>query len=634
MSQPSSPWKRLKANLAALYSAQEATWLVEQFQQLIHLQPPATEDKIQLPDVALISYADSLFERSGAHSPLQVLRQIYQALDLQEIFPVLHLLPFYPWDTDRGFSVKDYRAVAPENGTWEDVAALAKDLRLMFDFVANHASVENPLVQGALITRHLPPGDPRQSEMERYRDFVLAYAPDEAPRPEELAALSRPRAAPVLTPYQIWEGPGGTLRALLGTREPPPEAQGETGRIIGQGLVWTTFSRGTNSSGEEQTRQVDLNFSNPMVLLETVKILLFYVARGASMIRLDAVGYLWKRLGSSSLHEPETHQILVCLQSLMELAAPKVVTIAEVNEPQARVFSYLGSQAEPESDMIYQFTHFPLAVHAVFTGKASFYQDWLQTLGEVGGRQFITVLGSHDGLGMKPVRGILPEAEIQALLQMLVEERGGLPNFAVLPGGKSIVYEVCGTPWSLINGCGEGESRSLQLARYRAVIALGLLVRGLPAFYLGGALGLTNPLSKDTLDENRSVNRQRQEVSDLLPACQDSQALSGQILKLVRELLTKRAQLLAFDPKAPTPLPLEVESRSLVAVHLPAPTSSQDLLALVNVASLEQEVSLRPPAPLAKLSKLQDHLSQNSYQVQEGKLSIRLPAFGVIWLGA
>ena len=133
------------------------------------------------------------------------------------------------------------------------------------------------------------------------------------------------------------------------------------------------------------------------------------------------------------------------------VGAPELVTIAEVNEPQAALLPYLGTDDAAECDLVYQFAHFPLAVHALLGGDGSHYKRWLRTLEPFAGRQFITVLGSHDGMGRKPLLGLLPERDLEWLVDTLVTAHGALPNYARQPGGGRIVYELCATPWSLLN---------------------------------------------------------------------------------------------------------------------------------------------------------------------------------------
>lgn len=585
---------------------------------------PAQVSTPSRSDACLITYADSVCDPERG-SPLRALRRLLSEAELQGTFPMVHLLPFFPWDTDRGFSVKDFRAVDPACGTWEDVAGLAEDVRLMFDFVANHASVDNPLVQGALLARHLPEDHPARPEAERYEGYVLAYSRVGAPSDEALAALARPRAAPVLTPYCVVDGK--PPQAILGTREDPSIAGRD---VLGEGLVWTTFSRGVGATGAEETRQVDLNYHEPGVFLEALRILVEYAGRGASLIRLDAVGYLWKALGSTSLHERETHRVLAAWKAALALAAPGVWTVAEVNEPQEKVLPYLGPPGTPEADLVYQFTHFPLAVHAVLFGEARHYQGWLETLAPAGGRQFVTVLGSHDGMGLKPVRGILPPAELTRLTKKLEEEHGALPNHAVLPGGERIVYELCATPWVLVNGPDEpadATDAARRRARLRAVAALGLIPRGLPAFYVTGAFGLPNYRPAGGLDENRTVNRERLDLAALLERLDDADGDSARVLADLCEMLAIRATQPAFEPDGPALRVLDVGDAPVVAALLPSQEEGEDLVALIEVAGEAVEVEVPAPAP-----RCVDVLGDAAVRVEGDRARVSLGPYGVAWV--
>lgn len=618
-------WDNIERQLAELYGEEQASDICTALQKIqseksIQGKAPAS---LTESDAALIVYANSLVHSDSSQTPLQTLKHFITQHKLQQSFPIVHILPFYPWDTDRGFSVEDYYEVHPDYGTWGDIAALSESVRLMFDFVANHASIANPIVQNSLIARHLDRDDPRYQKYCDYEDFVIAYEANDLPSVAEMAALSRPRAAPVLTPYVVYEKPGEEIAARLGDIQ-------EDEFLHGLGYVWTTFSRGKSAEGEEETRQVDLNFKNPSVFLETVKILLFYCERGAALIRLDAIGYLWKKLGSSSLHEPETHKLLAVLHSVMKLMAPEVVSVAEVNEPQEKVLDYLGTPGAEESDLVYQFTHFPLAVHAVQTGDVGYYAKWLDSLKPFAGRQFITVLGSHDGLGMKPVRGILPEAELEEFQQLLLRDFGGKANYAKLPGGKEIVYEICGTPWELIIGAKSDLSPELQLKKYLLIAALGLLPRGLPAFYINGILGTLNYSPEEGLDEFRSLNREVLESELISRDIETSSSRTQEVLQGLEKLLRVRAGETAFHPDAPLHKVLALGNSAVLAVSLPSHEQQESVIALHNVTAEKHPVNLAPELKVPEDASYENLLEGAACDISK----ISLDAFEVMWLKA
>jgi sucrose phosphorylase len=621
-------WDKIQTSLEKIYTKEETASTVDDIKNLISdfksKLTPAKAKKISTKfnltpaDIALVTYANSMKE--GNVKTLKVLNKFINKYKISKALNTVHILPFYPWDTDRGFSVTDYYKVDPDHGNWNDIKKLAKSVYLMFDFVANHASVENLLVQSSLIERHLDKNDRYYKKYKRYKDFVIAYSDKDKPTKDELKKLARPRPNPILTPYFIQNNKLNTLKAVLG------KPSGED-KILGSGYVWTTFSRPKKADGSEDTRQVDLNFANPKVLVETIKILLFYVLDGARLIRLDAVAYLWKKLGSTSIHEPETHLILEIIHDIMALAAPGVITIAEVNEPQDKVHRYLGKKDHVESDLIYQFTHYPLAIYAVLTGNGKPYMNWLKTLPKFGGKQFISVMGTHDGMGLKPVLGFLSESQINKLIDILVKRHHALPNYAKLSGGKKIVYEICATPWNLINESLSKEKLSLQVDRYLAVLALGLMIRGLPAIYINGLIGAPNYYPKEGLDENRTVNREIFDYTKLKESLDNQKSQMGAAFKRVMEILKIRSEEKLFDPDYPPTTLIDLGNKSVIAAILTDPQKNKSLYALVNVSNKTQSVELK-----SQNEKLTDLINIREYVTKNGNLQIGLKPYQVLWL--
>ena len=206
---------------------------------------------------------------AAAKPPLKILAE-FAAKRLTAIFNTIHILPFFPFSSDDGFSVIDYSRVNPALGTWEDVAALRRHFRLMFDLVLNHVSAHS-----AWVKRYLDgDGD--------YAQLAIAIDPK-----TDLSAVVRPRPLPLLTPFK--RGDGGTVH------------------------LWTTFS----------DDQVDLNWANPAVMLRMVALMLDYIRRGAAMLRLDAVAYLWKNPGTACIHLPETHLLVQLLRAILDRTAPR-----------------------------------------------------------------------------------------------------------------------------------------------------------------------------------------------------------------------------------------------------------------------------------------------------------------------
>ncbi len=627
---PEISWKKLESVLAEVYSETESSERVAKIQEIAQdfesrsrAQSKSQSngfEQLDETDTFLIAYANSIC--SSDKSPLATFHEFLKEFRIPDITPNLHFLPFFPWDTDRGFSVIDYHKVEPEYGDWDDLKEIASDVKLMYDFVANHASIENEIAQKALIAEHIPEEDPQFEDCKKYKNFLITYPKDALPKDEDLQLLSRPRAFPALTAYRVVKDLDG-YSAVLGDPEDGEE-------VIGEGVVWTTFSRGLDASGKESTRQVDLNYANPEVFLEVVRILLFYVEKCASFIRLDAIGYIWKRLGSVSIHEPECHRLLEAMNIVSKLISPETVTIAEVNERQSNAFKYIGTEERPEADMAYQFTHFPMAIHALKCKSAYFYTNWLRSLRPLGGRQFITVLGSHDGLGLKPLRGTLPKDAIEMLSLHLVDAHGAKPNFAKLPGGKQIIYEICATPWCLVNNPNVEEDFELQLKRYMVVVALGLGIPGTPAFYINGLLGSKNYIPPEGLDENRTVNREVFDFQELAETLQQKDSQMAQVLQAIRSLVAERKNFAAFRPDSTLHV-LDTEADSCVAqVLVPKDKTEKSLIQLVNVSDEPEEVTvyLRNTT-----SKLENVFGAKPYRrASADTIVLTLEPYEIVWL--
>ncbi len=233
-------------------------------------------------------------------------------MKLKGLVSGIHILPFFPSSSDDGFSVMDYRAVDPALGSWQDIEHIGRSFRLMGDLVINHASAQGDWFRAFLMDE--PP----------YRDFFMSVEGD-----PDLSRVVRPRAHPLLTDFNTTSG----LRR-----------------------VWTTFS----------ADQVDLNFHNPDVLLEMIDILLTYTKHGAQFIRLDAIAYLWKEWGTTSINLPQTHAVVQLLRSVLDQVAPHVRLVTETNVPQEENLSYFGDGTN-EAQLVYNFALPPLVLHTFRT---------------------------------------------------------------------------------------------------------------------------------------------------------------------------------------------------------------------------------------------------------------------------
>lgn len=443
-------------------------------------------------DVVLITYADQ-FSAKGEKA-LPVFTRFYNEW-LARTFSHVHLLPFYPWSSDDGFSVIDYLNVAPETGTWQDVADLKQSASLMFDFVCNHMSAKSEWFANYLAQK---PG---------YEDFFIAVDPE-----TDLSAVTRPRALPLLTPFTLHDG---SVRHL-----------------------WTTFS----------DDQIDLNFASPQVLIAMVDVLLHYLAEGARYIRLDAVGFMWKIPGTSCIHLEQTHCLIQLFRAITEAVAPGTVIITETNVPHKDNISYFGD-GENEAQMVYQFSLPPLVLHAVHRQDVNALCQWAGSLALPSTKTtWFNFLASHDGIGLNPLRGILPESEILALVEKLQQE-GALVNWKNNPDGTRSPYEINVTYLDALSA--QNSSDDERIARFILAHAVLLSFPGVPAVYIQSILGSRNDYEGvERLGYNRAINRKKYTAGQVDLELNNKNSIRHKIYSRLSEFIAIRRGESAFHPDA------------------------------------------------------------------------------------
>lgn len=556
---------RLFEHLAFLYGERLAVHLRERAQNVLakysaRIQP--RDNSITERDTILIAYGDQA--QSPGVKPLHTLGDFCKKY-LTDVLSGIHILPFYSSTSDDGFSVVDYRQVDPALGNWEDIAALRSRFRLMFDLVINHVSSQSEWFQGFLRD------DPR------YREYFIVV--DDSP---DLSQVVRPRALPLLTTFKT---PAGEKR------------------------LWTTFS------GD----QIDLNFKNPEVLLEILDILLFYAERGADFIRLDAIAYLWKEIGTTCIHLPQTHAVVQFLRAALNEAAPHVHLITETNVPHADNISYFGDGYN-EAQLVYNFALPPLTLQAFHTGNARILSDWARTLTLPSGKTtFFNFLASHDGIGLNPARGILPDADIASLVNKAIEH-GGLVSYQRDSDGTQSPYELNINYFDALSNPNGDEPLDLQVDRFIAAQAIMLALVGVPGIYfhsLFGSRGWREGVKRT--DRNRTINREKCQLEPLENELADKNSLRSKVFTRYCQLLKARSGTPAFHPHG-TQKTLNVHP-SAFAIERTSPDGTARVLCLHNVGAKAITIEMERAAGV-------NLLSGQSLQVS----SITLGPYQVLWI--
>lgn len=534
-------------------------------------------------DAVMITYGDNI--QSPGEAPLGVLKRFADER-LSGVVSGIHVLPFSPYSSDDGFSVMDYRRVNPEWGDWEDISAIAGNFRFMADLVLNHCSAKGTWFQGYL-----------RGEGE-FADYFIEVEPG-----TDLSGVFRPRALPLTHEFSVGGGAGGT--------------GGEKGE---KRQIWTTFS----------ADQVDLNFANPDVFLEFADILLDYVKRGVRIIRLDAVGFLWKEIGTSCMHHPKTHEIIKLFRLVLGELAPGVILITETNVPHKDNISYFGS-GKDEAHMVYQFTLPPLTLDAFIRGDASKLTRWAMGLPEPNPDcTFFNFLASHDGVGVLPSRGYLDESELENLVTA-VKERGGLVSYKSAPEGD-IPYEL---NVSYLDAVSEMSlSDELRARKFLASQGVMLAMAGVPGIYIHSLLGSGNwSEGVGITGVNRTINRAKLNADDLILELDDSRSLRHLIFHGYAKMLKARSGHPAFHPAAGQEI-LDLGSGVFAAVRggrageaAPAHRGRPPVLALHSVIGESQDVRLGEP--WASAGPFRDLISG-----REVPARFSLEAWEVLWLEA
>ena len=525
--------KNLVEHLIALYENDlgRATWsrvatLLEKYRGYIP-QPRALG--LTERDAILITYGDQV--RAPDQAPLQTLAD-FCATHLRDVVSGIHILPFYPYSSDDGFSIIDYRAVNPTLGAWEDIARLRQDFRLMFDLVANHVSAQSEWFQEFLR------GNPG------YGDYFIRV-----PEGADLSQVVRPRTLPVLTQFTT---PSGIQN------------------------VWTTFS----------ADQIDLNYRNPDVLIEIIDVLLSYVSHGAEFIRLDAIAFLWKEFGTTCLHLPQTHRVVQLLRAILDEIAPYVVLITETNVSHQDNLSYFGDGTN-EAQMVYNFALPPLTLHTLHTGDATVLARWASTLALPSPRvTFFNFLASHDGIGLNPARGILSEAEIDALVARTLAHAGRV-SYKNNPDGTASPYELNINLFDALNDPQTDESLDTQIDRFIAAQAIMLSLVGVPGIYFHSLFGSRGwRAGVGQTGNNRTINREKLRRAMLERELTDVNSRRHKIFARYARLLVARAAQPAFNPCGA----MRVLDGGAAILAVLRGESPETVLCLQNVSALRQAV--------------------------------------------
>ncbi|QTE29598.1 alpha-amylase family protein [Pengzhenrongella sicca] len=528
-------WPDLRAGLASAYAPGDvaplerrimlaaAAAFVERPPELSRLDQERTlePDWFQRPRMlGYAAYADRFAgDLAGVRAQIPYLRELGVTY--------LHLMPVLrprDGDNDGGYAVADYRQVRPDLGSMADLRELATALRaegisLVLDLVLNHVAREHEWARAARA------GDPR------YRDYFYVYADRAVPDAFE---RSLPEVFPDFAPGSF------TWDAEL------------------DGWVWTTFN----------TWQWDVRWSNPDVFVEYAEIVLLLANAGVEVLRLDAIAFLWKRLGTSCQNQPEVHALTQALRAIVRIACPAVVFKAEAIVAPSELAPYLGTgeRYAKVSDLAYHNSLMVLTWSMLAEGDVRLAAHALQRIPVApASTAWITYVRCHDDIGWA-----IDDDDAAAVGRSGYAHRSFLSDYYTgaypTSAARGLVFQhnratgdrrVSGTAAALAGldaARGAGASGvDTAVARLLLAHAIALGWGGIPVLWMGDELGLPNDPAWASepghTGDNRWAHRPRMPWDGDAARRHDAASVPGRVFAGLRHLVEVRAGLPYLDAR-------------------------------------------------------------------------------------
>ena len=481
-------------------------------------------------DVLLITYADSIIKKNQKN--LITLSNFLTKYCKE--FTYVHILPFFPFSSDDGFAVEDYKKIKKEHGSWNDLKKITKSFKIMVDLVINHCSSRNRLFKNFLENKD--PG----------KEFFIS-SQKKFPTSKKIV---RPRSSDL------------SKKVLINGKD---------------NYVWCTFGHD----------QVDFNFKNPSVLIYFFEIIKFYLDQNIKALRLDAVAFLWKELGTRCINLPQTHNIIRLIRLIIDNFYNKTLIITETNIPSHENLTYFGNNNE--AHCIYNFSLAPLLIHAIISGNSFYLKKWSRGMPPAQeNNSYLNFLSTHDGIGMRPVEGILPEMEVKKYFRFF-KKQGGLFSYRTNKGKKS-VYEVNITLLEALKECYNGKDKYI-FDRFVLAHTILFSMEGIPAIYIQNFLGSKNDNIKvKKTNSFRSINRKNWNYDSLTKIINNKSTINNKILNSIKTLIVLRKKQIAFHPNA-TQFTLQLGD-IFFGLWRQSIDRSQSIFCISNLTNKKQKISL------------------------------------------
>lgn len=519
-------------------------------------------------DAWLITYGDSVHAEN--EHPLKTLNR-FASKYLSDSMSGIHILPFFPYSSDGGFSVIDYSQVNDNLGDWSDIELLSKNFDVMADLVVNHCSQRSRWFEN--FKQRKDPG----------KDYFYEALPN-----DDVSKVVRPRTSELLR---------------------------ETQTLDGVKYVWCTFSHD----------QVDLNYKNPDLFIEMLRIIRRYLEQGIRIFRLDAVAFLWKDIGTDCLHRPETHEFIKLFRTLIEAHTKDAIVITETNVPTHENLSYFGNSNEAHA--VYNFSLPPLLIHALLTGTSEHLKRWQMSMPPAQtGTFYFNFIASHDGIGLRPVKGLLCDDELDELINTL-QSFGARVSWRSVSNGKNEPYEVNVALFDALQGTVNGPDK-FQIARFICAHAIMFSLEGVPGLYIHSLLGTQNDYDYlELTNHNRNINRHKWEFKDIERSLETNSSHHSKVYQALTGLLKIRSKQSAFHPNA-VQYTLHLGD-SIFAFWRQSVKRDQSIFCIHNVSDQSMDIP-KSSVNLIDLDEWSDLISGKVYT--QDVTTIHLAPYQFVWL--
>jgi len=523
---------------------------------------------------------------------------------------MLHIMPILDCPkgrSDGGYAVRDFRKIYEKIGSLETLASLVENLKkreilLTLDVVVNHTSDEHEWAQKA-----------RQGD-KKYQDYYFVFDDREIP---DMYEQSMPEVFPENAPGNFtWDAEMGKW-------------------------VMTVFNE----------YQWDLNYKNPEVFIEMLDIILFWANQGADIVRLDAVAFLWKKIGSTCQNEREAHLILQLMKDCCQVTAPGVLFIAEAIVAPIEIIKYFGEDAinAKECEMAYNATMMALLWEAVATKKTTLLNKGIKSIpNKLERATWINYIRCHDDIGLgfddNDIRlaGYDPKQHRHFLIDYFTGNRDDSDATGMAFGlnGKTGDARIAGSLASLAglekalkNNDAEATNRSIStiLLLHSVIMSFG----GMPLIYYGDAIGTLNDNTylDDELKyhDSRWIHRPKMDWSKAELRKQNG-TVENRIFSGIKKMIAVRKEIVAFADHNNREL-IDVDNPHLfIFSRFEIQHSQSRVLVICNFDIAPQALDIEPLRRLGflKLANVQDLYSGESFSTLEDQLVI--PPLSFYWL--